>query len=65
MGPMESLEGEEEDGEIQTSIRAQMVDMQEREDEEKKKLPKCPGRETPRRCRMNETEGENVIFVVE
>ena len=28
MGPMESLEGEEEDGETKASIQAQMADMQ-------------------------------------
>ena len=31
MGPMESLEGEEEDGEIKASIQAQMADLQEGE----------------------------------
>ena len=40
MGPKESLEGEEKDGEINTSIQAQMVDMQGGEDREEKKLSK-------------------------
>ena len=42
MGPMESLEGEEEDGAIKASIQAQMVDMQGRENGEEEEAP-SPG----------------------
>ena len=42
MGPTESLGGEEEDGENKSSIQVQEVDMQGREDGEKKKAPKRP-----------------------
>ena len=38
MGPMGSLEGGEEDGEIKASIQAQMADMQEGENGDKKAL---------------------------
>ena len=40
MGPIESLEGEGEDGANNTSIQAQMAVMQGGEDGEKKSSPK-------------------------
>ena len=50
MGPIESLEGEEEDGEIKASIQAKMADMRG-EDGEKKSFLKALDVETHERCR--------------
>ena len=58
MGPKESLEGEEEDGEIKASIQAQMADMLGGENGEKKTLPKLCTLELTGVARMNEGEGE-------
>ena len=58
---MESLEGEEEDGEIKALIQAQMADMQGGENGEKK-LSEALYVETHKDCRMSESEGGNGLF---
>ena len=65
MGPIESLEGVEEDGANQVSIQAQMADIQGGEDGENKSSPKVLDVETYEPCRMSESEGGKGFFWLE
>ena len=64
MGPMESLEVKEDDGEIKAPIQAQMADMQEEKTGEKR-LSKALDVETHEDYRMNESEEEKGFIWLE